>query len=54
MRPKINEKDKKKSITVTIDRNILKELNVNNKSQLINWLLKEHLNKCGYDIKNKF
>jgi hypothetical protein len=54
MRPTLDEIDKKKSITVTIDRNILDELNVKNKSKLINWLLKEHLTKCGYEIKNEF
>ena len=43
MRPTLEEIDKKKSITVTIDREILNELKVKNKSKLINWLLKEHL-----------
>ncbi len=54
MRPTLNENDKKTPITVTIDREILKELNVKNKSKLINWLLKEHLIKCGYKLKNEF
>ena len=54
MIPTIDEIDKNKSITITIDRNILNELNVKNKSKLINWLLKEHLIKCGYEIKNEF
>lgn len=54
MRPKLNIDDKKKSITISINRCILNELNVKNKSKLINWLLKEYLNECGYDIKNEF
>ena len=54
MRPSLDEIDKKKSITITIDRNILNELNVKNKSKLINWLLKNHLEECGYEIKNEF
>jgi len=54
MRPTMNEIDKKKSITITIDRNILEELEVKNKSKLINWLLKEHLNNSGYQINEDF
>lgn len=54
MRPILDDMDKKKSITITLNRDILQELNVKNKSKLINWLLKEHLIKCGYEIKNKF
>jgi len=54
MRPTLEEIDKKKSLTITINREILNKLDVKNKSKLINWLLKEHLNKCGYEIKNKF
>ncbi|MCF7866978.1 hypothetical protein K9L67_06155 [Candidatus Woesearchaeota archaeon] len=54
MRPTLEEIDKKKSITITVDREILAELNVKNKSKLINWLLKEHLTNCGYEFKNEF
>lgn len=57
MRPKLKEEELKKSITITIDNKLfdnLNNLNVNNKSKLINWLLTDYLNKNGYDIKNKF
>ena len=54
MRPTLEEIDKKKSLTITIDREILAELNVKNKSKLINWLLREHLTKNGYEFKNEF
>ena len=54
MRPKLEEKDKKKSITISIDREILNIINVKNKSKFINWLLKEYLTENGYEFKKEF
>ena len=36
METRISKEHTKKSITISIDRNLLKELNVKNKSKLIN------------------
>ena len=46
-RIKINPGTKKKSISIVLDKevyNTLEELNIKNKSKLINWVLKEHFN----------
>ena len=54
MKTRIEEEHKKKSITISVDRELLKELNVKNKSKLINWLLKEYLTEIGYEFKKEF
>lgn len=46
-RIKLETTVKKKTISILIDEDIvvtLEQLNVKNKSHLINWLLKEHFN----------
>lgn len=45
-RIKINNELKKTTISITLDKVVftgLDELNVKSKSQLVNWLLREHL-----------
>jgi len=44
-RVKIKPENKKKSISIALDKDVydtLDELNIENKSKLINWILKEH------------
>lgn len=44
-RNKINPETKKKSISIVLNKEVyqaLEELNIENKSKLINWVLKEH------------
>jgi hypothetical protein len=46
-RKKVNEELKRKTISVSLDEQVfidLDNLQVKNKSQLINWLLREHFN----------
>ena len=47
--------DKKKRVSITIDKNLSEKLDelIVNKSRLIEWLVLEHLENNGYDIKNK-
>ena len=49
---KVNEKDKKKRVSVTLSPKIIKMIDdkTNNRSNLINWLLKEHFNSIGEDV----
>ena len=54
MRPILNDIDKKTSITITVNTDILKNITDNNKSQLINNLLKNFLINNGYSIKNNY
>jgi hypothetical protein len=49
-RNKINPETKKKSISIVLDKEVyqtLEELNIENKSKLINWVLKEHFSLTG-------
>jgi len=46
-RVKIKPENKKRSISIALDKdvyNTLDELDIKNKSKLINWILKEHFN----------
>jgi hypothetical protein len=54
MKTRIEEEHTKKSITISIDRDLLNNLNVKNKSKLINWLLKEFLTENDYEFKKEF
>jgi hypothetical protein len=46
MRPKLKEEEKKISLSITIDREIIKGIsNISNKSRLIEDLLREYLKK---------
>ena len=49
---KVDEKDKKKRISVTLSPKIIKIVNdkTSNRSNLINLLLKEHFNSIGEDV----
>jgi hypothetical protein len=47
-----NKVEKKKTITVTLDPNMIVMIDDKtiNRSNLINWLLKEHFGKIGEDV----
>ena len=47
-----NNEIKKKTITVTLDPNMIAMIDdkTSNRSNLINWLLKEHFGKLGEDV----
>lgn len=46
------KKDRKKTVTVTLDPYMIKLVDEKtvNRSNLINWLLKEHFGKLGEDV----
>jgi hypothetical protein len=47
-----DKEEKKKTITVTLDPNIINMIDNKtiNRSNLINWLLKEHFGNLGEDV----
>jgi metal-responsive CopG/Arc/MetJ family transcriptional regulator len=51
----MEEFGKKKRVSITIDKNLLEKLEelTVNKSRLIEWLVLEHLENSGFDIKDK-
>ena len=52
MRKKVERRRTK--ITITLSPEIVEKIddNTSNRSHLINWLLKEHFNQIGEDVKN--
>ena len=51
---RIKDENKKQRVSVTLDPKLIKMVDENtaNRSNLINWLLKEHFGGLGENVKN--